>query len=118
MVISSLLVLFNCTFVFNAQAVLSGFFFVLSFISSFKAVRILGISGLHFIPILADFWSQLSSFIEEGISLSLSLSIYIYIYGFCSFGSAGLSFEDVKLWLFSLFYFFFFLGQSFFTCAT
>ncbi|KAH8961629.1 hypothetical protein BDL97_05G058900 [Sphagnum fallax] len=43
-VISSLLVLFNCTFVFNAQAVLSGFFFVLSFISSFKAVRILGIS--------------------------------------------------------------------------
>ncbi len=102
--ISSLLVLFNCKFVFNAQAVLSGFFFVLSFISSFKAVRILGISGLLFIPILADFWSWFWSFIEEGSSLSLSLSLSIF--GFCSFGSAELSFEDVKLWLFSLFSFF------------
>ncbi|KAG0629298.1 hypothetical protein M758_1G092300 [Ceratodon purpureus] len=43
-VISSLLVLFKYKFVFALQGLLSGVFFVLSFINTFRAVRLLGVA--------------------------------------------------------------------------
>lgn len=48
MVISSFLVLVKFRFVFALEGLLSGLFFVLSFINVFRAVRLLGVSGdLH-----------------------------------------------------------------------
>jgi hypothetical protein len=44
-VLSSLLVLFKYKFVFALQGLLSGVFFVLSFINTFRAVRLLGVAG-------------------------------------------------------------------------
>lgn len=46
-VVSSLLVLFKYKFVFALQGILSGVFFVLSFINIFRAVRLLGVSGAN-----------------------------------------------------------------------